>query len=219
MNGLALRFVCSITESSARRPWAWLDAHAGAIQAVSAVVVAILTGLLVWFTLKYVRVADDALALTRDQLHIIREQVAQEKSALDISLEQFTREWRPHLTIARIDHLNNSSVTARVANLARPSALITELVIEQRGHGGGPESRTYSKAELVPGGEVGDISIYSELLLYRREQSPFTSGVPTWQASLRAKFTYDCGFIEQLATNWRDFSVTFRGTDIVALGP
>lgn len=66
----------------------WTEDHAAAVQALSAVVVAILTVFLVAFTRRYVKGTEEALTISRDQLQLLREQVNDQKRALQLSKEQ-----------------------------------------------------------------------------------------------------------------------------------
>jgi hypothetical protein len=70
----------------------WTQDHAGAVQALSAVVVAILTGFLVWFTRRYVQKTEQALEVSRNQLQVLREQVEDQKRAIEFSRQQHERE-------------------------------------------------------------------------------------------------------------------------------
>ena len=83
-------------------PFAWLNFHAAAIQAVCALVVAMLTAFLVFFSGLYVtratkaiEVATDALTEQRASIQLLREQIEQEKQALKLSKDEFEREWQP----------------------------------------------------------------------------------------------------------------------------
>lgn len=69
----------------------WTESHSAAVQALSAIVVAILTAFLVWFTRRYVMATEKALQLSRDQLDVLRNQVDEQKRALNQSIEQYER--------------------------------------------------------------------------------------------------------------------------------
>jgi hypothetical protein len=199
----------------------WLDVHAGAIQAVSAAIVAVLTFFLVIFTLKYVTAANEALQLAADQLKLVRDQVEQEKSAQELTREQFEREWEPGLRIAVVEQLDARRTHAKVANLAKPSALITAMRIGA-GEGHQQNSVTYPRSDLVPGGDVRELEVLTELVRYRDQFYPITpvQGVThPLKIVIRIVFTYDCGSGRQIDTSWYNFSVYFRDREILELVP
>lgn len=69
----------------------WAESYAGTIQALSAIVVAILTLFLVLFTRQYVKGTESAVSLSREQLQLLREQTAEQRRALDLAKEQYER--------------------------------------------------------------------------------------------------------------------------------
>ncbi len=69
----------------------WTQSYAAAIQALSAIVIVILTWRLVRSTHRYVEATEGALELSRDQLRALRQQVNEQKRALDLAKEQYER--------------------------------------------------------------------------------------------------------------------------------
>ena len=199
----------------------WLDLHAGAIQAISAAIVAVLTFFLVLFTLRYVKAANEALKLATNQLQLVRDQVEQEKTALVLTRQQFDREWEPDLRIAVLAHLDSQRTHAKVANLAKPSALITAMHV-----GAGEDHKqdiaTYPRSELVPGGDARDLQVRTELIRYREKYYPLTpiQGVrPVCQILIGVAFTYDCGSGRQVNSPWYNFYVRFQDREILEIIP
>ena len=199
----------------------WLDLHAGAIQAISAVIIAVLTFFLVCFTRRYVNAATKALRLATNQLQLVRDQVEQEKNALELTRKQFERDWQPDLRIALVERLDTLHTYARVANLAKPSALITAIRIGA-GEGHLQERLTFPRSDLVPGGDARDLPIKTQLVIYRERIYPLTpiTGVrPVLQILIGIAFTYDCGSERQVDTPWYDFNVRFQDRDIFEIIP
>jgi len=194
----------------------WLDSHAGAVQAVSALVVAILTSFLVSLTRRYVKGTNDALALSRDQLELVGGQASEQKRALELSREQFEREWQPNLRIADIC-FSPGQACLLLANLARPAALIKELKI-----GTGGSSRqdiqpqdvdSFPMTHLAQGGQIYEWArIHEQLSNYRGRHNP--PPVPLnrsqWQSLVNVAVVYDCATEEDIQTEWFDCTVDFE---------
>lgn len=199
----------------------WFDQHAGAIQALSAIVVAILTGLLVCLTRRYVKETDQALNLARDQLRTMREQSAEQKRGLDLAFEQFEREWRPNLRIADVERWEGT-IRLRLVNLAHPAAFVKELRI---GTGGNRETppqgiEAYPMVDVVPGGEIYDDARISTFLSnyrgkYRRPPEPLARS--QWQSIFSLAVVYDCATQSNIRTDWFNCSVTFEDYAVTKL--
>lgn len=202
----------------------WIDSHAAAIQAVSALAVAVLTYFLVTITRRYVRQTEEALKLSANQLQLAHEQLEQQKYFLQLSKEQYEREWQPDLRIANIQRVGGEQVFLSVANFARPAALVKKLLI---GVGGRAEQgitpgdvENFSVRFLVPGGQIReDIAIQLHIGEYRRKYSPPQAPVgqrSQWQAGFSAALVYYCGGKDN-QTPWRDFSATLHDYVVVDL--
>ena len=201
-----------------------LDSIAAAIQAVSALAVAVLTYFLVSFTRRYVKRTEEALRLSADQLQLAREQLEEQRRFLQLSREQYEREWQPDLRIANIQRVGGEQVLLSVANFARPAALVKKLLL---GTGGRAEQGTapqgvesFSVRFLVSGGQIReDIAIQLYVGEYRRKYSPPQAPVgqrSQWQAGFSAALVYYCGGKDN-QTPWRDFSATLHDYIVVNL--
>jgi hypothetical protein len=98
-------------------PWtthaiSWTQDYAAAVQALSAVVVAILTVFLVISTRRYVKGTEKALTISSDQLQLLCEQVEDQKQALQLSREQHERDalenHREHLNTKVLEPLQHT---------------------------------------------------------------------------------------------------------------
>lgn len=99
--------------------------------------------------------------------------------ALEISRRQFAQDWQPDLRIAEVQRLGSLQVFLRLANLAKPAALIRQIKIGTGGRSQGnhpPQGvETYPKSLLVPGGQISEqIWIHSELSQYREKYKSAT---------------------------------------------
>jgi hypothetical protein len=183
----------------------WLNQNVGAIQAISSLAVAILTVFLVSFTKRYVKRTGEALEVTRDQLRLLEQQVKEEARSLALSREQFEQEWKPDLRIAFIGYSRETQAFAKVANLAKPSALVTGVrVIVEGGEQG--DMAVYPQSELILGGMAIEIPVQRELIQYRQAKSYSTATAQ--EAKTRISFTYYCAG-RTLETDWYSFSTSF----------
>ena len=206
----------------------WIDCNAAAIQAIATLLAALFTALYVYLTFRYVKRTGEAIGLTRKQLEeqraslaLLREQVEQQKQSLKLAEKEFEREWEPDLRVALVERPDAKQTFARLANLAKPSALITGLVLEQVG---GPtrDTETYPRSDLVPGGEARDLSVKTELIHYRGKYYPLTgmSGArPVLQMQMGVAFTYDCGNGRKVTTQPYTCYVRFQDWEIISLIP
>jgi hypothetical protein len=177
---------------------------AAIVQAVSAVAIALLTKRLVSATNQYTEATSDSLKLSREELKLNR--------------EEFERDWRPDLRIAEIQGAEFGGVSLRVANLAKPAALVTRLKI---GTGGcSHENRTPQSVEsyplplLVPGGQIIEqFWIESKLEEYRLVHGPGLDGMSSWESALNISLIYVCAGREN-ETPWLDCTITFRGRGV-----
>src|SRR6266446_4966668 len=118
------------------------------IQAVSAIIVAVFTIVVVLVTLWYARTA---------------------KNLLRLSHEQFERDWHPDLRIADMQRIGSAQVYLKVAILAKPAVQVKQLRIGSGGRtkqGQPPQDvDTFPLILLVPGGQIyeGDIGIQTFL--------------------------------------------------------
>jgi len=201
----------------------WFDSHAGAVQAISALFVAILTGILVWLTRRYVQGTNDALALSRDRLELVREEAQEQKTALGLAKEQFEREWRPNLRIADI-RFSAGNAKLLLANLAKSAALIKVLRI---GTGGRARQKiqpqdvdSFAIAQLVSGGRIDDaVMIQTHLSKYRGDHNPppMPPQRSQWQANMNIAVVYDCGKEEDVETQWFDCVVEFEDFTVTSV--
>lgn len=175
---------------------------AATIQAVSAVIVAVFTVVLVAATVWYARTA---------------------KNLLRLSHEQFERDWRPDLRIADMQRIGEAQVYLKVANLAKPAALVKELRI---GSGGRTQQGTppqgvlnFPLILLVPGGQIyeGDIWIQPMLGAYRQKYNapPTPPRRAPWETWLNIALVYDAAGKTGQQTAWFDCVVTFEDLTVV----
>lgn len=181
---------------------AWLNLNSAAVQALCAIGILLLTAALVCATIWYARLTGKAVALTTEQLQ---------------------RDWSPDLRIADIQYIGNGHVNLRIANLAKPAALVRLLRI---GTGGRAlqslppqDVMNFPLILLAPGGQTrDDQSIHGEMGLYRTKYSP--PPVPPsrspWTAGLSVALVYDCGGKEH-QTPWFDFSAEFSDLSVVRI--
>lgn len=191
----------------------WLDQNVGAIQALSSVAVAVLTLFLVSFTRRYVHRTGEMLDVTRDQLRLLEQQAKEEARALALAHEQFEQEWKPDLRISLVWRPNQDGVSAKVANLVKPSALITAIRIAS---GSSKDIVTFPKSDLILGGVATEIAVKSELLQYRELKNP---SAPIWETGqIGISFIYYCAG-RTLETDWYHLSVSFKDQSIERVVP
>jgi hypothetical protein len=181
---------------------AWLNLNSGAVQALCAIGILVLTAALVCATIWYARLTRRAVALTT---------------------QQFERDWSPDLRIADIQYSGSGLVNLRIANLAKPAALVRLLRI---GTGGRvlqnippQDVMDFPLVLLVPGGQThDDYSIHGEMGLYRTKYSPppVPPGRSPWSAGLSVTLVYDCAGSEH-QTPWFDFSADFLDLSVVRI--
>lgn len=147
----------------------WLNANAPAIQALSAVAIVLLTLFLVLFAGGSLKSTDSALQLSRNQLKTqqesldqLKRQVEDQRKALELSREEFEREWRPQMRIS-VDWPRGVEVLLIVANLGRSAVFVESIEI---GVGVGTELRTeqIKWAQIVPVNESRSNNLYHFLL-------------------------------------------------------
>ncbi len=140
-----------------------------------------------------------------------------------VNQDQFEREWRPDVLIADVQ-ISSGQVNLRVANLAKPAALIKELRIGTGGRtrqGIQPQDvDSFPVTHLVAGGQIYDAArIHKELGQYRERHNP--APVPlsrsTWQSAMNLALVYDsAGAVKQ--TQWFDCTVEFEDYIVTNLG-
>ena len=138
-----------------------------------------------------------------------------------LTRQQFAREWEPGLRIAVVEQIDARTTHAKVANLAKPSALITSMRIGA-GEGHQQNSVTYPRSDLVPGGGVRELQVLTELVRYREQfypLSPVQGARPPCKITIGIGFTYDCGDGRQVDTPWYNFSVNFQDRQILEIIP
>jgi hypothetical protein len=207
-NGVAVEFRVQEAHSCMRQVAnvvRWLNENVGAIQAISSLAVAILTVFLVSFTRRYVKRTGEALEITRDQLRLLEHQVKEEARALALSREQFEQEWKPDLRIAFMGHSRETQAFAKVANLAKPSALVTGIRVIAEG-GEQCDMAVYPQSELILGGMAVEIPVQRELIRYRQTKSCSTA--IRQEAKMKISFTYYCAG-RTLETDWYSCSASF----------
>jgi hypothetical protein len=143
--------------------------------------------------------------------------------AVALTTEQFERDWSPDLRIADIQYSGSGLVNLRIANLAKPVALVKLVRI---GAGGSvlqnippQDVMDFQVVFLVPGGQTrDDKSIHGEMGLYRTKYSPppVPPGRSPWTAGLSVALVYDCGGKEH-QTPWFDFSAEFSDLSVVRI--
>ncbi len=178
-------------------------AIAAIVQAAAAVIVSRLTRRLVSVTNEYAETTEKLLKLNREQLE---------------------RDWRPDLRIAGIHRSGSEQVFIRVANLAKPPALVKQLKIGTGGRSNenhppqGVES--YPRTFIVAGGQIYEqVRIESELGQYRQKYSP-PPVPPTrspWQSSMNIALVYDSAGKEN-QTLWFDCSIDFEDNKVTNIG-
>lgn len=176
-----------------------IEVIAATVQAVSAVVIAVLTAWLVKATKDYVDTTEEALRLSR---------------------EQYERDWHPDLQIAEVLTYGPGAVVLRVANLAKPAALIKRIRIGVDGKaqtGVEPQRKAeYPLAVLVAGGQIADqIRVDKQLGLYRDAYGPERNPphVAMWRTVLNISLVYECSGTE-LRTPWIDCDAQFRNSAV-----
>lgn len=123
-------------------------------------------------------------------------------------------DWSPDLRIADI-YISNQQVLLKVANLAKPTALVTKLKLGTGGRSGSvaPQGvETYHLNLLIPGGQLDEHgNIDAELVKYREKYSPVSESHSPWETSMNISLVYDCGGKKKIETEWRDYTVNFIG--------
>ena len=98
--------------------WKTLNENSGAVQAISAVAIALLTWALVRGTLRYVRTTEEVLKTTQDQADLLREQGEREKQVeIHLSLDV-----RPSTS-------TTNDAILLVANLSRTGIFLERLIV------------------------------------------------------------------------------------------
>lgn len=138
----------------------------------------------------------------------------------ETSQEQFEQDWRPDLRIADIQRLGGEQVFLRVANLAKPAALVKQLKIGTRGRSREnhppQDVETYPLTLLVPGGQIHEqVWIHLELGKYRQKYNPPPSPPrrSPWQVSMSIALVYDSAR-KGNQTRWFDCSVDFEDNTV-----
>lgn len=178
--------------------------------AVAAIVQAVSAAFVAWLTRRLVR-ATNKYAETAEKL-------------LKVNQEQFERDWRPDLRIADIQRIGSTQVFLRLANLAKPAALVKELKIGTGGRS--PRNHPpqdierYPLIYLVPGGQVCEqVWIQLELGRYRQKYNPppAPSNRSQWQVSMSIAVVYDCAGREN-QTTWLDCVVSYEDQTVTNVG-
>jgi hypothetical protein len=151
----------------------WLASNSTVIAAIVQAGAAVI---IVWLTYKLIGVTD-RYATSTDK-------------ALDLSRQQFEREWQPDIRIASV-YMDGLTATAVVVNLARPAVLLTGIII---GAGEEPNHRVeiFAKGEFLPGDRDKTIKIHSDLASYRgRHKSINVHGTRNqWHIRMGLAFEY-----------------------------
>ena len=188
-----------------------LDAHAGAVQAVSAIIVAILTGFLVAYTKKYVKETADSLSVARDQLTVLRQQIADQEASSVLARAQFEQEWMPDLRIGEFT-LASPSTKCRFVNLGRSAAFVKGVRIGTGGNDANPpqDVDTFPLFCLVPAGDtVTDIETAGRIWKYGDKHLP-RGASNQWQVSMSVALVYDCAGKTNITSQWFQCTVDFR---------
>lgn len=175
-----------------------LNNNTNAIQAIAAVAIACLTGVLVWATLRYARAADKSLQLSKEQLD---------------------REWRPHLHV-EVRKTKEGDAMMFVTNLAKPSVLVKTLRIRIDETGQYPATIHPLNIPLL-GGHGDKKNIARDLV----EELQFRGLVPTilqpshqWRGAMSVSLVFEsAGTYPE--TKWVGFVVTVRHNAIAELDP
>lgn len=151
----------------------WLNQNAAAVQALAAVAVALLTIALVVVTGVYARITRGALQLSR---------------------QQFEKQWKPDLRIMATPELPQGRVKLEMFNMAIHSALVTHLVLEF-GEGNGARSGQHTFKHLVPGygsreAEISNLVLHSARTLHKDLVD--TETVDRREFALRISVRYCC---------------------------
>jgi hypothetical protein len=200
----------------------WINCNAAGIQAVSAVVVALLTGFLVFLTRRYVRRTGEAIALSRDQLteyraslQLMREQVEHDKQSLKLAKEAFEREWQPQLRV----FVHNPSINdarLEMVNLGRAAVHIESI---EFGVGIGTSLRTdrMEWVRHVPVNESADLNISAYLLKVIAQQLGLDTAQPyDGNMAVRVEF-FSAGSLHK--SQWFYFGAVVRDGVVRNISP
>ncbi len=167
----------------------------------AAIIQALSTTAVVWLTCRLAR-ATDQYAKTAENLFRLNQ-------------DQFEREWRPDVRIADVQ-ISAGQVNLRVANLAKPAALIKELRIGTGGRtrqGIQPQDvDSFPVTHLVAGGQISDAAkIHSELGQYRERynSAPVPLSRSGLESAMNLALVYDSAGAEK-QTQWFDCTVEFE---------
>ena len=187
----------------------WVIAIGAGVQAGAAIIVAVLTRSLVRVTRRYADSTKDYVETTKEYAATTREYVATTKQALELSREQFEKEWRPELYIISVG-MPSRVLTVTVANISRLPLVENgiRLVI------GKGEGNTYSSQaamhSFVPSGEQAPIPIQGHIYKAREDANWQVSDNNQERISVKIAFEYPHAS-RTLQTEWFSFDATFLG--------
>jgi hypothetical protein len=179
----------------------WIDCHSAGIQAISAVVVALLTGFLVVFTSRYVKRTGESIELSKQQL-------GEQKQALTLAKQEFEREWQPQLRI--FVHYVFPNVILDLVNLGR-TAIHVESVDFSVGVGTDLRSENMKLVKLIPVNHSEKQNIELRLLGVISKPTTYDGNMAVRAAYFSAGRSYQ--------SDWFNFGVVVREGRIVKVDP
>jgi hypothetical protein len=179
----------------------WIDCHSAGIQAISAVVVALLTGFLVVFTSRYVK-------RTGESIELSKQQPGEQKQALTLAKQEFEREWQPQLRI--FVHYVFPNVILDLVNLGR-TAIHVESVDFSVGVGTDLRSENMKLVKLIPVNHSEKQNIELRLLGVISKPTTYDGNMAVRAAYFSAGRSYQ--------SDWFNFGVVVREGRIVKVDP
>jgi hypothetical protein len=138
----------------------WLNRNSGAIQALSAVVIVLLTGALVLFTRRYVSATNRALTLSGNQVDLQRESLALLAQQIAGQKEEYERDWKPQLRIL-LHRDNPQDVRLSMVNLGRTAVHVEGIDIKPQSKS--PKVKFVSFFRLISVNTSDSINFHNEL--------------------------------------------------------
>ncbi|HUC42237.1 MAG TPA: hypothetical protein VL913_00695 [Candidatus Micrarchaeaceae archaeon] len=199
----------------------WLNGNAPAIQAVSAIAIAVLTYFLAKYAYQSIKRTDKAIELSRDQLktqqdslELLKRQNEDQQTALQQAREEFDREWQPELRVL-VHRTNPQDVKLDLVNLGRTAIQVQSLDIGV-GHGTSLRVKSLEWIRLVPINESRGDNIHALLIQAMTEQLGITLGDSDGDMAVRVRY-FSAGASHE--TEWTRFGVVIRRGSIDKITP
>lgn len=200
----------------------WLNLNAPAVQALCAITIVVLTGLLAWYAFQSVKRTDRALHLSGDQLKeqqkslvLLESQIVDQRKSFELAREEFEREWQPQMR-AFVHRTHSQDVRLDLVNLGRIAIHVESLEVGI-GHGTSLKVQPFEYIQLISVNGSRSENIHTYLISALKEQL-VVSNLRDCDGNMAVRVSYFSAGASHMS-DWTHFGFVMRREEIIQITP